>query len=172
MEKAMLTVIMRLARYVWANLGRCPLCTRKAFLATLAAWIITIGASITVKPSIWLSISTICALLLTMLWMAHIVAFSLKSSSASKFTTADFDPARREIFSIFAKTAVTAAFASALPTISYAQGRGQNCAGIGKCPDGAPYCCSKPCGFGRTAHACCAAANCTSIPQGACIVPC
>jgi L-asparagine transporter-like permease len=162
--------VMWLAEYVWANLGRCSLCARKAFLSAVAACIITVVINATLEQSIWLLMSTVCACLLTSLWIAHILAFTIKSSTG-RSATENVNPARRAVLSVFVKTAAAAAFASALPTLSYAQ-TGHDCAGIGKCPVGAPYCCAKSCGLGRTAYACCASANCLSSAAGSCVVPC
>ena len=151
------------AEYLWANLGHCSLCTRKAFLSAAAAWIVTVVLSATLEQSVWLPMSEICAGLLTALWLAHILAFAIKSSR-SRLVRENFNSERRAVFLVFAKIAAIAVLASAVPSLSYAQ----SCGVIGACPSGTT-CCSKNCPSGKTANACCK--NCYAT-DGSCIVPC
>ena len=110
-----------LPRYVWANLGRCPLCTRKAFVAAAAAWGAVLLSATFDAHSIACDIATFLAIGLSVLWAAHIAAFATKLVGQDRQRDT-FNPSRRAVFSIFVRTAITAAAASAAPGLAFAQG--------------------------------------------------
>lgn len=77
----MISTAQRVLRFIWANLGHCSFCMRKAFLAASIAWFGVL--LLTVALSNWpllLTITKIAAVGLTMLWFGHLFAFTRKAT--------------------------------------------------------------------------------------------
>jgi hypothetical protein len=88
-------------------LGRCPRCMRTAFLFAIGAWAaFTIVASVA-PDTAWLI--KWCAILLTALWVAHLIAFAWKRAAPSPSL------ARRQFLRTFFKALGLSAVATVSP---------------------------------------------------------
>lgn len=61
---------------IWYRLGICPVCMRSAFTAAAITWLVTLGVALTEFPG--LPISLVAAGGATLVWLAHLVAYSVK----------------------------------------------------------------------------------------------
>lgn len=139
---------------LWSALGRCPKCMRKAFLATFAAWAIAI-ITVAVSGSPWaVASTTIAALGLTALWLAHIWAFALRTTKAPQHAASDLSvsgppqtvPApfsRRQFTAKFARMATFAVVTSAL-SMSVGKAFATGTCDCSKCTS---YCCPTANGY-------------------------
>jgi hypothetical protein len=100
------------------GLGGCAICMRSAFRATVVAWILTVacrqfGPSVTRGPVLVISV------LLTTLWVAHILAFSIRRAAQISVVSQEqlISGGRREVLSKFARLFVAAAAVTALPAL-------------------------------------------------------
>jgi len=116
-------------RFLVQNLGRCPTCIRKAFLAAAcsSALAFPLGA---LAPDSWVATAAlVAALTLTALWLAHIGALAVRLMIASKRSELAEAPApleRRKFLADFARGAAVAITATTLAvkaSTSLAQGR-------------------------------------------------
>lgn len=124
------------AAYVWAHLGHCSLCTRKAFLCAAAGWVLALllGTAIGTQSLLFQVVTTFAATITT-LWMMHVFAFATKLASGARRGDA-FNPGRRSAFSAFAGTAAIAIAGSIAPRLAFGQER----CGAGTCVNGT-HCC-------------------------------
>jgi hypothetical protein len=152
------------SQYVWNNLGRCMHCMRTSFLVAATGWcVVAILATLSATGSL-LIVSTLVSSALTILWIAHLFAFSLKhaSTGGSKILRQDSPHAvvrgisRRETLPVFLKVlALAAAGTMVLPSIAAA------CSVT--CSGGS---CDKTCNAGETCYAECNAGS--GAPQCYC----
>jgi hypothetical protein len=105
--------------FLWANLGHCPSCTRKAFLAAITGWGIVLLAAALTRQSHFLLVTAVFAVGLTALWLMHLLAFANKIFAAS-YNTASPRLERRTILLMFAQTFTFAALVSAAPRLAQA----------------------------------------------------
>jgi hypothetical protein len=113
--------LARVGSFIWAHLGHCSLCTRKAFLTAVSAWaasaILAFGAD-------WphaLTFAEAIAAGLTGLWIAHLLAFAGKASGRARNIRPELaDPSRRAFLPVFAKTLAFAVVASTVPRLAFA----------------------------------------------------
>jgi hypothetical protein len=153
-----------LAQFVWSKLGYCSRCTRKAFLASLTTWLIVAVISTVTQSQTLLLMSITGAILVTIIWLSHLYAFSIRIARINN-STGEIDPERRAVLPMLARTAILAGLASAAPSLSFAQ---EKC-GLFNCLPG-QMCCAKSCPGGKTGYTCCeSAAKCYN---NMCIVPC
>lgn len=131
-----------LFQIAWTNLGHCPKCIRKSFISS----IISIGiASILFyyfPKSIALP-ATICAGGLTILWLAHIIAFSVRVSARRNLgPSPSIEVPRRKMLGTFTKTLTAIALYSALPKMAMSQGQPCTCPCDSQhtCDPNVPYC--------------------------------
>lgn len=108
------------------SLGRCPRCMRKSFLAALAAWLLALAAATLAVPSALVLGIAAGAIGLSVLWIAHVLSFALRSAAtAGKAPGGEGRPTghdgsaaaartRREVMFEFARAAAFAALATAL----------------------------------------------------------
>jgi hypothetical protein len=98
-------LIHRLGVLLWESLGSCPRCVRSAFRAALVAWVLT-G-------------------LRTLLWLGHLLVHAIKVSAAARRRQEGISNpsvvSRRSMMPIFARTLATAALATSIPTLSFAE---------------------------------------------------
>lgn len=111
----MFKTLKRSTAFLWGNLGHCPNCVRKAFLAAASAWCLALLIAMAKWPNI-LPVAMIGAVALTTLWVAHIFAFARKVTVATESRKPNLaTPSRRALWPLFVRAAAFAAFASALP---------------------------------------------------------
>lgn len=101
-------------------LGRCSICVSRALMAALASWI-CYGISYGFIQIVALYISS----LLTMLWIAHILAYSVRNAQEERADGSSIND-RRKLFKLIKMTAVIAA-ASAIPSRAFAMGSCGSC---------------------------------------------
>jgi nitrate reductase NapE component len=117
----MLETLERSAAFLWGNLGQCPNCVRKAFLAAGSAWCLTLLIAITNWPNI-LPAAIIGAFGLTTLWVAHIFGFARKVTFATESRTPNLElPSRRAVWPLFLRAVAVAALASAMSRQAFAE---------------------------------------------------
>jgi hypothetical protein len=111
----------KIANWVWNNLGHCPRCTRTAFLTAIALWCVACGLAVFSASAPVVLAAAAAALATTMLWLAHLLAFTKKTSGhvASKFED-NPDLSRRSLAPTFAKILGLAAIASIVPSLASA----------------------------------------------------
>jgi|GEM_PF-2902188 len=131
-------ILRSVQNFLNSNLGHCTKCMRTAFMATLAAWTLFIVAYVAAPPAI-ATLVELAAISLSALWLAHIIAFAIKTTLSATASAGDNEPAsrlpltsRREIVPIFLRTLAFAAAITALPgviTSAYGQDQGpcDNC---------------------------------------------
>jgi hypothetical protein len=68
------------SRWILANLGACPKCMRTSFLAALWSAIVAGGMVVAAPGSLWAILSATGAGGLVLLWIAHLVAFGIRTS--------------------------------------------------------------------------------------------
>lgn len=106
--------------FLWRNFGQCPACVRKAFLATVIAWLLALCCLIADRPTFFaLVLANACVL--TALWLAHILAFARKTSLFLESRPENgVAVSRRALWPLFLRAAATAAFASAISRTAFA----------------------------------------------------
>jgi hypothetical protein len=131
-------MISSLLEFVWARLGHCPYCMRKAFQSASVAWAIWFVAVMGGMPSTLLFCITFMAAALTTLWLTHLVAYAIKSSSARRPDPAS-DGSRRAFLWDVARAGTFALAGTVLP-VSFAHAARHkhhplNCSSVGlNCP--------------------------------------
>ena len=105
---------MTLFAFVSSKLGYCAKCVRKAFVIAAAFWVLAIAA-LFCGTTAALATTLTFAIALTALWLAHIVAYSKRSSAPERTNLA-----RRAFWGGFAKTLAAVALASAMPRTALA----------------------------------------------------
>lgn len=118
-------LIHRLGVLLWESLGSCPRCVRSAFRAALMAWVLTgLSQAIPFSPSS-LTLTRIAAFALTLLWLGHLLVHAIKVSAAARRRQEGISNpsvvSRRSMMPIFARTLATAALATSIPTLSFAE---------------------------------------------------
>ncbi|HZR59805.1 MAG TPA: DUF3624 family protein [Xanthobacteraceae bacterium] len=115
------------------NLGRCPLCMRKAFLSALAAWALVVATAALSGRTEAIAATAMLALAFTGLWLAHICALSIRATMNRLLARADashdpanYDPSvrrlsRRRVVIDFATTLALTAAATILPRSARSQ---------------------------------------------------
>src|SRR5690242_15729573 len=100
------------------GLGGCGKCMRSAFRAAAIAWLLT-AACWQYGPSIAYEAALLISALLTMLWIAHLFAYSIRQSASAKVVSREqlVPGGRREVLSGFAHSFVAAAAVTALPAL-------------------------------------------------------
>ena len=117
-EMSMLKMLQQLPSYLWANLGHCPICTRKAFLTAAGAWMAMALSAGLGEPSWFVSLLETGAVGLTALWVAHLAAFAKRAEVVTRGAGPDL--VRRAVIPTFARTLAAAAIASTLPRVALA----------------------------------------------------
>ena len=85
------------------HVGTCPTCMRISFGSMITAWaVLLVGYSL--SSSVFLSV-TVAAIILTILWFAHIFAFSKRYVFSKK----EYNPKRRNLLKIFIKASIAGA---------------------------------------------------------------
>ena len=111
-----------LANYVWTQLGRCPYCMRMSFIYAITS-IAVAAASSLFLPRFAVTLIASCAVALTLLWLAHVTIYSIKTVVLRNlFLRSEADPmiSRREMFGAFAKIAAVTALNTAAPGLAFA----------------------------------------------------
>lgn len=113
-----------LGRYIWAKLGSCPRCTRTSFIYAIGSIAIAVAGSFFLPVIAMVSVA-FCAAALTMLWLAHIIVYSLKMMARRTQSAQLAQPviSRRKLFGALAQIAAASIVASAVPGIAYAGNR-------------------------------------------------
>jgi hypothetical protein len=110
---------------LWRSLGSCLCCMRSSFRAAAIAWVLT-GVSQTFPvPTQWLTGTSIAAAALTVLWLGHLLAHSVKVSAAGRLSrgagSKQGPVSRRELMPIFARAFAMAAIATSIPNLASAE---------------------------------------------------
>ena len=149
----------RVGSFIWAHLGHCSLCTRKAFLVAAGAWAASAILAFTADWPQALAFAEAIAGGLTALWIAHLLAFAGKASGRAREIGPELaNPSRRAFLSIFAKTLAFAVVASTVPRLALATANPSNDAApqgwtpIGKGKDAVPV--RTAAGCSPTSYAC------------------
>ena len=100
------------------GLGGCGKCMRSAFRATVLSWILTAGCW-GYGPPIAHGPAFVLSVLLTSLWIAHILAYAVRRSGLGTLTKQEQISLvhRREILSRFAHSLLAVAAVTALPAL-------------------------------------------------------
>jgi len=134
----MLAAIRSLTDLLLANLGHCTKCMRTSFVTAVAAWTLFVVVFVA-APSEIATVAELAAISLSALWLAHIIAFAVKTTlsatASARYTKrASRLPlmSRREIVPIFLRTLAFAAVITASPgaiTSAFGQNQGpcDNC---------------------------------------------
>lgn len=119
-----------------SKLGRCPHCMRSSFIVAGAAWTVCLVATAAIsRLEISLSIAVV-ALGLTVLWIAHLFAFVLRTTEPQRTHGRRADAAsgaafpRRVFIAELAKSMGLVALATAFPVRSWAQKPCEKCEGL------------------------------------------
>jgi hypothetical protein len=134
-----------------SKLGLCPTCMRISFRAALLSWLFAAAVLIAVRQNQVDLAALLATAGFTVLWFAHLLAFSLRSiRTRARRIAADgtATPAlllRRKFLSAFAQTFFFAAIATIVP-MSVARADGCNCFTENNCscPSDAPNCFFNP----------------------------
>ena len=95
----MVQVLSSWLRTAGGQLGRCPFCTHKAFLAMAAAWgLKAVAANFTASPGCSFFTEMI-AFGLTLLWATHLVVFAGRTYAQPSVS----GTSRRAVFPLFVK---------------------------------------------------------------------
>ena len=117
-------LIHQIGTSLWNSLGSCPRCIRSAFRAAFIAWVLMgLGQVIPFLAPLQ-TLSIIATFALTALWMGHLLAYALKVSIAPPRPQMTIDQgamSRRDMMPIFVRALATAAIATSLPTLAFAQ---------------------------------------------------
>jgi len=120
------------------NLGRCPHCMRKSFVAAaIAAASLVIVSQWPHEALVTIPLGVVTAALIV-LWMAHLAMFSLRRARAAKVAGAHAQPdaSRRSFLPTFAKALAVAALCTALPELARAEDACERCiSNRSKCQD-------------------------------------
>jgi hypothetical protein len=156
----------KMAIFADAKLGRCSRCIRKSFVAAAAGFLTLALINQIAIASRFLIPVEIVTLMLSVLWIAHLVAWAKRAGatqeSAAARETQKSDTrllSRRAALPVFAKSLAAIAIASALPRLANASACSKTC------PDGtsASNSCDAPTPF---CHCSCAGgANCYCSTQ-------
>jgi hypothetical protein len=119
------------------QLGRCPFCMRKAFIAMVAAWGLTALLVNLAAPPGALATFGFAAVVLTLLWVSHLVAFASRISARPTMGDVRGLTSRRAALPLFVKVLAAAALASAAPRIAMA------CTSMGDVCNSKSECCSE-----------------------------
>jgi hypothetical protein len=112
--------MQRVVLFAWANLGHCPRCVRKALLASFVVWVI-FALAFTFADPLVASLVAVLAMALSFLWVAHLLAFAVKSKGALPANQLA-NPERRSAFPLFARAiGAGIAMSVALPQLGSAQ---------------------------------------------------
>ena len=119
--------------FLLAHLGHCTKCMRMSLLAAIAAWTVSMAAYET-APSAIAALAIGAAILLSALWVTHLIVFAWKKTISSFPTTEDAKRtsripslSRREFVPNFLRTLALAAVMTASPrtiTSAFAQNQG------------------------------------------------
>ena len=118
-------------RRVIDNLGHCPRCMRKCAQAMLIGYMVTSVLIFTSAPWVLLAPSTALSTLLTVLWLAHLLTYSFRSSRDREGPGSI--AARRKAMRHFLKSLAAMALATAIPAAMQTAWAG-NCSVT--CPNG------------------------------------
>lgn len=116
----MSNVISSVFTLAWGKLGHCPVCTGKAFFAASLSWIIVLIFAAKRWETLT-SISFIVSSCLSLLWLAHVVAYATKVYLAfNKGGKANSSISRRAVMRVFANALIGAVIGSMLPHAAFA----------------------------------------------------
>lgn len=119
-----------LAPFIWSKLGYCPICTRKAFLAAAVAWLASIGIAATSSAPRICTLIFSGAFFLTVLWIAHITAFTVRKFEKTAISNPQITSTeRRRAMSLFVRTFTIATVSSLVPKLAMACDPNEECSG-------------------------------------------
>ncbi|WP_352483895.1 MULTISPECIES: DUF3624 family protein [unclassified Mesorhizobium] len=138
------------------DIGRCPNCMRQSFLASCIGWLavgITYGSGFVTSAGPILHCSVALALLLSGLWLLHLVVYAIRYSlrqtklQSPSVNAGEYSPLRRSFIANFSTAFASLAIMTTLPRIKELEtpkkGRGtqlaMNCYD-GQCGQGT-FCC-------------------------------
>lgn len=105
-----------------SKLGRCSLCLRKAFQMSALAWALTLVLFVASSSSAIWRIAFVVSVSLTVLWIAHVLAFSARSTALAPSRRSEtFDAGRRRVWLIILRASGLAVLASATLRPAFAE---------------------------------------------------
>ena len=109
---------------LWKRLGSCPRCMHSAFRAAFMTWLLTgFGLVIPFLPP-FLVLTTIAAFALTALWLGHLLMHAIRVSTRTRLrhegSNSPVVISRRGMLTIFTRTLATAALATSIPALAFA----------------------------------------------------
>jgi hypothetical protein len=129
----MIRLSKNLFSFVWGNLGYCKRCIRKAFQTAAIGWSLVTFATVLGQPRTLTATLTIASAGLTLLWVAHLVAYARKATAYIDEKSASAESpnspgakiqlqssSRRDVIPLFARMIAGAAIASAIATPAFA----------------------------------------------------
>jgi hypothetical protein len=144
------SIVTALRNYLWRRIGHCYRCARTAFITALCSWgaVALVGAYLSPQGAPFV-LSLIAATLLTLLWVAHLVAFSIKDvqfRGTQSQTDSDRQKllARRAILPAFAASLALVTAATVFPSLANAGQRTKGCCLKNTCADN-QYCETQKC---------------------------
>lgn len=141
----MRTALSKVRAEINAKLGRCAVCMRQCFVAAVSAWAVSLALWLVIAIHLIADVALVAATCLTVLWIAHLVAYASRMAAASEgHVTSAHKISRREAIPTFARAFGAIALSTALPVCAAAA---QSCCDCSKCNSN-QVCCN-------TANGCC-----------------
>lgn len=114
------------------SLGDCPKCMQKSFRAATIAWFVLMIATRFIGEALVLQSIGILAIVLTLVWVAHLIAFSYRRVAGGAVAKRELASGvacqtRRAALSMVAKTVAGGLALTILPTLSGAADRCPSC---------------------------------------------
>jgi hypothetical protein len=111
--------VTNLRDVLWANVGHCIVCARKAFFVSLTGWIIFIFMLfLKLRPEAY--VLACVSWVSSTLWLLHIVVFTIKAKLVQIDDDSESDIPRRSLVKKMAAASLSIAFMSIVPSIAFA----------------------------------------------------
>lgn len=130
------------------KLGRCAFCMRAAFVSAAFVWLFAFLVQVVIPNRIVAVALMIAASALSILWLAHLTAYAVRSARC-KVSTVTIDVSgtvtkfsRRDLVPFFVRTFALAAVATVLPVLFTSARADEGCSGDTPYACGTQYCCS------------------------------
>ncbi len=115
----MLKGLRQSAAYFSGSLGYCQRCVRKAFLASAGMWALALASAASPWSQIWI-VPVLAAVGLTILWVAHLVAYAGKVAATDSAKQDDDLLSRRSLLPIFLRALASAALVTSFSHPAFA----------------------------------------------------
>jgi hypothetical protein len=115
--------------FFWKNLGHCVVCMGISLRVFVFLFILSLVAFVVPLPGSIIFLAELATLTAGLLWVAHVVIFSIKVAQARKRRKISHYTGRREFLALLGKSAVVAMapiITTALPNSAWAKGASEN----------------------------------------------